>query len=89
MGNIAGAPATARVTLETLPDYTSATIDIQSTYHYTIIAQMHGSSGYGDLLCEQTNERQVVKVDAIDNGFSLTTNPQGPGSPSVYTFTRK
>jgi hypothetical protein len=89
-GSIHGAPATASVSFEPLKESTLMSGEIRSAqYRYTFTADLFGSSGYGDMVAHADNSRFRIKIDLTTDGFQLTSNPQGPGTPSTYSFVRE
>lgn len=90
VGTINGARATARVSFEPLPHYTIMAGDITSSqFYYTFSADIVGNSGYGDMLLHADNSRFLARFDVSGNGFTLTSNPFGPGNPTSYDFVRQ
>jgi hypothetical protein len=86
-GNIHGAPAVALVSYEPLPNFTVMAGEVRSNgFLYTFTANLVGSSGYGNVLDHQQNTTIQVRIDVTQNGFTVTTNPFGPGTPTVYYF---
>ena len=57
-----------------------------NNYQYTFTADIYGDAGYGDMVTHYDNRRVRIKIQSVTNGFSLTVNPFGPGSPSTYDF---
>lgn len=90
VGNINGAEAIARVTFEPLREYTIMSGEILSNnFRYTFTADIVGTSGYGDIVDHKENTRFRIKIDLTQNGFNLTSNPLGPGTPTTYNFIRQ
>lgn len=90
IGDINGAEAVARVTFEPLREYTIMSGEIRSNnFRYTFTADIVGTSGYGDIVDHNENTRFRIKIDLTRNGFNLTSNPLGPGTPTTYTFVRR
>jgi|GEM_PF-2876439 len=90
VGNINGAEAVANVSFEPLREYTIMSGEIRSSnFYYTFTADIVGSSGYGDITSHNDNERFRIKIDLTQDGFILTSNPFGPGTPSSYKFVRR
>ena len=87
VGDINGARADAVVTFEQLRDYVLMSGEIQSkSFKYTFTADIYGDSGFGEIVSHSENTRFRIKIQYITNGFALTSNPLGPGTPSTYYF---
>lgn len=90
VGDIHGARAIARVTFEPLREYTIMAGEIRSNnFYYTFTADIVGTSGYGDIVDHNENTRFRIKIDMTQNGFDMTSNPLGPGTPTTYHFVRQ
>jgi hypothetical protein len=90
VGDVHGAKAFASVTFEPLREYTIMAGEIRSNnFYYTFTADIVGTSGYGDIVDHNENTRFRIKIDITQNGFTLTSNPLGPGTPTTYYFVRQ
>jgi Ca2+-binding RTX toxin-like protein len=90
VGDIGGASASASVSFEPLPEYTLMAGEVRSGgFVYTFTADLVGSAGYGDMLDHQDNARFRIHIELTQDGFTLTSNPLGPGTPTRYFFTRQ
>jgi hypothetical protein len=90
IGDINGARAVAKVSFEPLREYTIMSGEIRSNdFYYTFTADIVGESGYGDIVDHNGNTRFRIKIDLTKNGFVLTSNPLGPGTPTSYNFVRQ
>ena len=89
-GDIHGAKAIANVSFEPLREYTIMSGEIRSNnFRYTFTADIVGTSGYGTIVDHTENTRFQIKIDLTRNGFNLTSNPMGPGTPTTYNFVRQ
>jgi len=90
VGDIDGTRAVANVSFEPLREYTVMAGEIRgSNFYYTFKADIVGESGYGDILDHSDNSRFRIKIDLTSDGFTLTSNPFGPGTPTTYYFRRQ
>jgi hypothetical protein len=90
VGDINGARAVAKVSFEPLREYTIMSGEIRSNnFYYTFTADIVGTSGYGDIVDHSENTRFRIKIDITQNGFNLTSNPLGPGTPTTYYFVKQ
>ena len=87
VGEINGARADAVVTFEQVRDYVIMSGEIRSnSFKYTFTADIYGDSGFGEIVSHSENTRFRIKIQYTSNGFALTSNPFGPGTPSTYYF---
>ena len=90
VGDLHGIQARAKVSFEPLREYTLMAGEIRSRVaRYSFTADIVGTSGYGEMLDQVRNERFKVKIDLTRDGFTVTSNPFGPGTPSTYHFTKQ
>jgi hypothetical protein len=86
-GDLGGAPATARVSLEILSEVTYVAGDIRSAVaYYTFQGEAYGDRGWVDVVDHGTNERFRAQVDALADGFLFTANAYEGASSTVYEF---
>lgn len=86
-GDVNGAKAYATVTYERVYDYVVMAGRVQGgQYVYTFKAEIVGTAGYGDMLDHSTQSRFRIHIQHTNDGFVLTANPFGPGTPSKYYF---
>jgi hypothetical protein len=78
------------VSFERLREYTLMAGEVRSPAgYYTFTADLVGTSGYGEMLDHGQNQRFKVKIDLTQGGFTLTSNPFGPGTPTAYHFRKQ
>jgi hypothetical protein len=88
-GDVHGARAVAEVTYERLYSYVQAAGRVQANqYVYTFLVELVGSAGYGEMVDHANNTRFKIHFRLTNDGFVLTANPFGPGTPSSYVFKR-
>ncbi|TWT46295.1 hypothetical protein RAS1_27480 [Phycisphaerae bacterium RAS1] len=95
-GDIGGVQATANVQYEQLP--CSSCVEPGATYlatagtvdsgvaQYSFTADIIGTSGYGDMVNLNANERFRIRIDLTSTGFLLTSNPFEGLVETTYTF---
>ena len=90
VGDLHGSKAVANVSFEPLREYTIMSGEIRSNEaYYTFTADIVGTSGYGDILDHRDGSRFQIKIDITSDGFTLTSNPLGPGTPTSYRFVKQ
>lgn len=90
VGDLNGSRAVANVSFEPLREYTIMAGEIRSNEaYYTFTADIVGTSGYGDILDHADGSRFRIKIDLMADGFILTSNPLGPGTPTSYRFVKQ
>jgi hypothetical protein len=91
VGDLHGARATAKVSYEPLREYTLMGGEIRSVGGslYTFTADLVGNSGYATVVDHRDNVRFLARIDLTREGFSLTSNPFGPGMPTTYYFRKQ
>jgi hypothetical protein len=87
VGTINRARADALLSFEKMRDYTLVSGQIKSArFTYSFTADVYGESGFGTMTDRAAGTRFPIKLIFSQAGFTLISNPLGPGTPTPYEF---